>query len=131
LKNVWFRGGFPLQSDIIHFGSPKKNEMREVSFENAELEDVTFSDNCDLSTVTIKSSNHYYKYNRWKSKLEFLKLESLNWDNFEKKEIDIFLKTYLVHAEHQDWYIINRNDLERDYGKDVSLKIIDSLNNHS
>jgi uncharacterized protein YjbI with pentapeptide repeats len=128
LKDVWFRGGFPLQSDNISFGNPKKNEMKNVSFENAELEDLTFSDNCDLSTIKINSSNIYYLFNRWKERLELLKLEHLNWDDKDKKEAGIFTRVHLVHAIKQDWYIINRNDVERDYGKEVAVRILKQLN---
>ncbi len=125
LKDVWFRGGFPLQSDNNYYGTPKKNEMKNVSFENADLEDLTFSDQCDLSTVRIKQSEIYHKYNRWKERLDLLKIESLKWSDKERKEADIFVNTYLVHAKNQDWYIINKNDVERDYGSDVSVKIFE------
>jgi uncharacterized protein YjbI with pentapeptide repeats len=130
LKDVWFRGGFPLHSDIEHFGKPKKNEMKNVSFENAELEDLTFSDDCDLSTVKIKNSYKYYKYDRWKERLEFLKSESQNWNDREKKETEIFVNACLGHAKNQEWYIINRNDIERYFGKDIALKIMNQLNSY-
>ncbi|GGH16421.1 pentapeptide repeat-containing protein [Sphingobacterium alkalisoli] len=129
LKDIWFRGGFPLQVDYSNYGIPKRNEMKNVSFVNAELEDLTFSDNCDLSSVKIKSSDKYYKYERWKERLEFLKMEDRNWSDKEKKEAEIFANTYLVHAKNQEWHIINREDVERDHGKDIALKIINHLNN--
>ncbi|MBV8325495.1 pentapeptide repeat-containing protein [Chryseobacterium sp.] len=132
LQDVWFRGGYPLQSEIERFGIPKKNEMKNVSFEKAELIYPTFSNHCDLSTVKINPSGNYYKYDRWKERLESLESEILNWeDKEEKKEAEIFSYSYLVHAKTQEWHIINTNDVERDHGKDIALKIINHLNNFS
>jgi len=128
LNDVWFRGGFPLHSDCDRFGVPKKNEMKNVSFEKAELKDLTFSDNCDLSSVRIKNNDKYYKYNHWEKRLEFLKSEISNWEEKEKKEAEIFSDVHLVHAKSQQWYIINREDMERNYGKEVAVKIINKLN---
>jgi len=39
--------------------------MKNVSLEKAELFDLTFSDNCELSTVLI-NNNIYYKFDKWK-----------------------------------------------------------------
>ncbi|GEP96526.1 pentapeptide repeat-containing protein [Chitinophaga cymbidii] len=129
LDDVWFRGGFSLKSDYEYYGLPKVNEMKNVSFEKAELKDVTFSNNCDLSTVRIDSDGQYYKYNNWKMRLEFLNLRMSMLKEGEKKEVLFFVNTHLVHAKDQDWYIINIDDLERDYGKNVASEIINGLNN--
>jgi len=127
LRNIWFRGGFPLESDISYFGVPKKNEMKNVSFINAELHDLTFSDNCDLSTIKIKYSDRYYVYDKWKERLSYLKSNILNWNEREKKEAEIFINVYSVHAKKQDWQIINIDDIERDYGKEVAFKIVSCM----
>ena len=50
-ENINFKRGFPTESFKKEFGNAKQNKMLNVSFEDAILHDVTFSDNCDLSTV--------------------------------------------------------------------------------
>ncbi len=129
IENVWFRGNFPLTSDIKEFGQPKRNEMLNVSFEKAELRDVTFSDSCNLSTIRLKNDNSHLRYGKWNKRLQKLASEVFSWENKEeKKEAEIFVNTYLVHANNQDWNIINIYDLERDYGRKVALRIIEGLN---
>lgn len=128
LKDVWFRGTFPSSSDCEYFGKPKINEMKNVSFEKAELNDLTFSDCCNLSTVKIKQSEILYNFDNWKKRLEFLMSEAQNWNSKERKETEIFANSYLIHAKNQEWQIINMNNLERDYGKGIALKIVDYLN---
>jgi uncharacterized protein YjbI with pentapeptide repeats len=87
LDDVWFRGGFPTKSQVEYFGEPKVNKMKNVSFENAELRDLTFSNNCDLSLVKINPSDKYYKFDNWKKRLEVLKSESSIWGDKEKKKL--------------------------------------------
>ena len=128
LADIWFRGGFPSVSDIEYFGTPKKNKMKNVSFENAELNDLTFSDDCDLSTVKIRNTN-CYKYDNWDERLQFLKSKINNWDNQnEKKEAERFVWVYSVHSKNQKWYIINVDDIIRMFGKQVAVKIVGILN---
>lgn len=128
LNDVWFRGGFPLQSDYEYYGIPKLNEMKNVSFEKAELRDITFSNNCNLSTVRVNNNSKYYIFNIWEKRLKFLLSGVCEWSIQERKEVDIFVNTHLVHAKTQEWNIINIDDLERDYGINIALKIIYNLN---
>lgn len=127
LNDVWFRGSFPLKSDEEYYGYPKLNEMKNVSFENADLKDLTFSDNCDLSTVKIKQSDDYYKFDKWKERLLCLLKSSESWTEKEKKEAKIFTDTYLVHASFQQWYIVNKTDVIEEHGNELALKIINQL----
>lgn len=130
LDDVWFRGGFATQiasMQIENFGVPKKNQMKNVSFEYAELHDLTFSDDCDLSTVTIMNSGDYLRFDDWKARLEYLKSEIAAWPEHERKEAEIFANSFPVHATYQFWMIINRDDVERDYGKDIAAKILELL----
>ncbi|MEY4484567.1 MAG: hypothetical protein RL693_2019, partial [Verrucomicrobiota bacterium] len=59
LKEIWFRGGFAYPNDIKRYGQSRPNRMSEVSFENAALHDVTFSNQCDLSSVHIPADDQY------------------------------------------------------------------------
>jgi fluoroquinolone resistance protein len=54
LEDVWFRGGFPLPVNVTDFGEPRPNRMQGVSFANASLWGITFSNGCDLSSVVVK-----------------------------------------------------------------------------
>lgn len=70
LDNVWFRGGFPTESLKKEFGNAKQNKMLNVSFEDAILHDVTFSDNCDLSTVLFPKQGKYLFFDNWDEQLD-------------------------------------------------------------
>jgi hypothetical protein len=102
--------------------------MKNLSFEKADLRNPTFSDNCDLSTVKIKNNNRYYKYDNWNKRLQFLKLDIDSWEDEDRKEAEIFFNTYSVHAKNQDWFLINMDDIDRDYGIRVAAKIVERLN---
>lgn len=128
LRDVWFRGGFALPDEEQRFGKPRPNKMENVSFEHAELSDLTFSDNCDLSTVRIDQTGKVFLFDKWRQRLERLKSEFISWEDAEQKEADIFTFAYLVHADNQDWHIISAEEVERDHGKDVATKIITCLN---
>ncbi|MRG44328.1 hypothetical protein GFS24_04345 [Chitinophaga sp. SYP-B3965] len=131
LSDIWFRGTFPLKSNCEYFGWPKMNEMKNVSFEKAELIYTTFSNNCDLSSVIINNNGKYHKYNNWKKRLEYMVLDIGELDAKERAGIENFSIVYSLHAETQDWYIINIEDLEGEYGISIALRIINLLNEFS
>lgn len=127
LDNVWFRGGYPFHSDIKEFGLAKKNQMKNVSFEKADLIDVTFSNECDLSSIIVPNNGKYFVFNNWDQRLLKLKNSVTNWPEKQKKEAEIFANSYLVHSKTQDWYIINTDDVVRYCGEDLATKIINEL----
>jgi len=131
LEDVWFRGGYAYPSDDANFGKAKKNHMRNVSFSGAILEGVNFSNGCDLSTVQLPISNNYMLFNNWKKRLEHLKEVIQKWSTSQRKEADIFTNSFLVHAKTQDWFIVNIEELHRDFGVDVASNIIIELNKYS
>ena len=132
LDNVWFMGTFPLKSLAEQFGQSKPNKMENVSFENADLIDLTISDGCDLSTVKLKNNGRYFKFDRWLDRLRALEKAIATWeDGNSKKEADRFVKVSLIHAQNQDWEILNLDDLEKHYGGiETSKKILDVLSSH-
>lgn len=130
LNDCWFRGGFSSQIEIKEFGIPKVNEMKNVSFEKSELHYLTFSNDCDLSTVIINSDTRYRNYDHWKDRLEYLRVRIQSWDEESKREADIFVRSHLIHAINQHSYIINQDDLVIDYGREVAVKIINALDNY-
>ncbi|MEP6848845.1 MAG: pentapeptide repeat-containing protein [Acidobacteriota bacterium] len=130
LDDVWFRGTFASQSQTDHFGQPKINKMKNVSFENADLKNLTFSNGCDLSTVTIKNNGRYFKYDNWYKRLQFLSKEIESWDDeSQRNQAAKFLKISMVHAPTQDWEILSLDDWEKFLGgTEVTRKIVVFLN---
>jgi len=127
VKEAWFRGGFALPSDKDQFGAPRPNKMEDVSFENARLFGVTFSDGCELATVALPSDGSCFRFDRWKVRLEKLLEFATTRPAAERKEIEIFCRAHLVHAPWQDTYILSMEDLSSDYGDEVARVIVDSL----
>ena len=78
---MWFRGGFPTESLKKEFGNAKQNKMLNVSFEDAILHDVTFSDNCDLSTVLFPKQGKYLFFDNWDEQLDMITTVPLKWTN--------------------------------------------------
>lgn len=128
LDNIWFRGGFPLPSDTEMYGKATPNMMKDVSFLKADLIEIIYSNNCDLSTIVIPDKGIYYKYDNWSKRLDYLLSNISKFEQNMKTEIEIFVNSYLIHAKNQEWYIINRNDLENEYGSSIAEQIIEILN---
>lgn len=129
LENVWFRGGYGYPNDEKEFGKAKKNQMENVSFVEATLEGVNFSNECDLSTVKLPQTGSYLIFNDWAKRLEHLKAIITGWPPSQKKEAEIFVNSYLVHAKTQNWFLINIEEIQQDFGIDVASNIIIALNN--
>ncbi|UUC44160.1 pentapeptide repeat-containing protein [Flavobacterium cerinum] len=130
VEDVWFRGGFPSQLEIEDFGRPRPNKMKNVSFEHAELIDLTISDNCDLSTVKVPNDCNYLRLDNWKARLERLDscLASLTDD--DKKGLQLFIDVNERFTHNQDWMILNREELEKRYGLTVALVIFNELSHN-
>lgn len=128
LEDVWFRGGYGYSSDEKEFGKAKKNRMKNVSFEDAMLEGVNFSNECELSTVIPPKLGNYKLFNNWANRLECLKNEIVNWSTNQRVEAEIFINSYLAHAKTQDWFLLNIEEIQRDFGIDIASNIIIVLN---
>lgn len=128
LDGVWFRGKYPLASNVKEFGEAIKNQMKNVSFEEAILEGVNFSNECDLSNVQIPKTGRYQIFDNWASRLKKLKTKIGGWPMLQRMEAEIFTDSYLVHAKTQDWFLINIEEIEQGFGVDVAQNIITVLN---
>lgn len=129
LEEVWFRGTFPTELQVQEFGQPRINKMVDVSFENAELVDLTFSDGCDLSSVKLEKGETYLRFDMWNKRLVFLASEVEAWpDERQRRTAESFIKVYSVHAARQEWEILNMDDLKRFYGIEVAPMIVETLN---
>lgn len=111
LKGVWFRGSFALKSDCEKYGTPRLNTMRSVSFENAKLSGVTFSDDCDLSTVIPPKDGRHALFNRWPSRLEWVLQSARTWPENLRAEAELFIRSYQTHAQKQNWFLLAIDDL--------------------
>lgn len=120
LRDVWFRGGFAHPDDVSQYGIPRVNLMAEVSFECASLRDVTFSNGCDLSSVKVPSDERHKLVGRWPEKLRSLQVQSKKWSAAARDAADVFAATNLTHARGQEWFILNRDDLEVEFGDEVA-----------
>lgn len=129
LINVWFRGSYELESDVKNFGEARKNTMKNVSFENAVLEGVEFTNNCDLSTIIMPKNGNYKLYKNWKNRLQMLKNQIYNWPSERKSEAEIFVNSFLLHAENQDWVLLNLDELDIEFGFKLTRDIISVLEN--
>lgn len=127
LEDVWFRGGFPLPSDSEEFGQPRPNAMKQVSFEKADLHDITFSDQCDLSAIVVPSTGEYRLYQSWKTRLERLGEVSREWSPKDRQEADVFVNSSMPHAQNQDWELLNCEDVRNEHGRDLGDRIIRAL----
>lgn len=118
VENVWFRGGFPTDSLRREFGHAKPNIMLDVSFENAILHDVTFSDNCDLSTIVLPRQGRYVFFDNWDKQLNIIKKKGITHQSATTKDnIISFVEIYKVHSDSQRYYILNTEDLLKEYSE--------------
>lgn len=123
LRNVWFRGGFAYPNDVSEYGQPRENRMAEVSFESACLRDVTFSDGCNLASVKPPTDRHHALIAQWPEKIRNLQELAQGWPAGAQQAATAFAITNLVHARTQDWFILNRDDLEDEFGIEVAALI--------
>ncbi len=125
LEDVWFRGRDPfLEFTEGPDAQPRTNEMANVSFAQAELWDLTFSDNCPLSTVTLPGDGEHYLFDRWQERLQAALRTIEAWDNSRATS---YVAAFLPHAKSQSAYILNRNEAIADLGDEVGRKVFATL----
>ncbi len=127
LEDVWFRGTFPLRDMMAEFGFPRKNQMENINFEEASLWSVTFSNDCDLSTIVMPSSGEYRKYCNWEKRLVALDKKASELTAEDRKEAKVFASSHLVHARDQDWFILNCEEIIEEFGEQLGRWIIETL----
>ena len=120
LDNVWFRGNFPSISLRKQFGEAKQNKMLNVSFEKAIMHDVTFSDNCDLSTIILPQHGHYLFFDNWDERLDAISAEGNASPNVAAgNDVASFVEIHKVHSDNQRYYLLNVEDLLNEYSEKV------------
>ncbi len=130
LKDTWFRGGYKFEDDLKRFGLPKKNEMKNVSFNRAKLEFVNFSNNCNLSSILLPENSDYLIISNWRDFLNYLSTKKNDLSENDKRELEIFIKVYSVHAKTQNENIVNYRDFIKEYGESVANYIWSEIQNY-
>jgi len=123
LNEVWFRGGFGHPNEVERYGQPRRNRMLNVSFESAVLHDVTFSNQCDLSTVHPPTDDRHALLGNWPTRLSSLQEQCASWPENQQRAAKAFASTNLVHAQTQDWFLLNRDDLQGEFGEETANRI--------
>lgn len=113
VEDVRFRGGFPLSDFESKYGKSRPNKMLNVSFKNADLIEVTYSDQCDLSTVSFPIVGEYALLDNWLDRLQRLEQLSELWPDQERKAAYFIVSIYKDHAFNQNWFLLNKMDLHR------------------
>lgn len=127
LNEVWFRGGFRHPNEVERYGQPRLNKMLNVSFESAVLREVTFSNECDLSTVHPPVDDRHALFDHWPDRLSNLQAQCASWPKNQGLAATAFATTNLVHARTQDWFLLNRDDLQNEFGEETATRIWDTL----
>lgn len=125
VENVWFRGTYGPFSATS--GPARPNLMRNVSFENADLRDLTFSEWCDLSTITLPRQGRYTLVPDLTAKMTALDEAAVAWPTTIIKEIDAFREIFRRQAERQDWYLFRHDDLSRYCSKAAQERVWEVL----
>jgi fluoroquinolone resistance protein len=129
LDDVWFRGDYMIPTDQTRLGIPKKNQMATVSFKEAELHRLAFSQGCSLDSIVIPQYGSYtFVKKDWRSLLLGLEHQAALFPSSIGKEVGIFTRVYLVGSDKQDQYLLNNEDIVKDFGKDAAGIIIGALN---
>lgn len=123
INAVWFRGGFACPDDVASYGDPRPNKMTQVSFESAVLRDVTFSNRCDLSTLHAPQDGRHALVGSWPGRLSSLQQRCAAWPEDQRKAALAFATSHRVHAQTQDWFVLNRDDLHTEFGDETARRI--------
>jgi len=131
VHDVWFRGHYPsvpdkpeIYNDFVRkFGSARPNKMKDVDFSNAALSDITFSDECDLSTCKLPHDEFVVGFSRWPKVLQAVEARIPFMFNPDDGKVLELVKVDVAQGESQQWYIVNF----RDFSKFLSLNVIERL----
>jgi hypothetical protein len=108
--------------------------MKSVSFKNARLIDVDFSDGCDLSSIIPPDDGRHAVFDRWPVRIRSVFEQSRAWPEPLKREGEGFCKIFEAqpykdgtYPAEQDWYLIGEDALTNLFGKEAGKKLWDAL----
>jgi hypothetical protein len=105
--------------------------MKEVSFRDAELIGVTFSNECDLSTVELPRNGNYKLFDNWNERLNYVKASIDNLPSEQREKAELFVKIHKVHSVTQEWYLLNVHEVTQEFGTAAGERIITVLTGFS
>jgi fluoroquinolone resistance protein len=131
VHDAWFRGHYMSVPDkpevfaglVKQFGVARPNKMKAVDFSHADLRDLTFSDECDLSTCKLPNDELIVGFSRWGKLLKAVEGRIPFMFTPDDGRVLEIVKSFDTHAQIQDWYIVNF----RDFSNDLSLSVIERL----
>jgi hypothetical protein len=77
--------------------------------------------------VKIPTDGYHQLCAQWSQRLKILEETARTWGPEARSAGSAFAAIHLVHARTQDWFILNRRDLDEEYGRDVADLIWQSL----
>jgi uncharacterized protein YjbI with pentapeptide repeats len=134
VRGVWFHGEYQISSILEQFANPRPNRMTSVSFKNATLFDVNFSDGCDLSSVLPPEDGRHALFDRWQERVKLLFEQSRAWPEPCRRQAEIFYESVRSKPnadgtlpKPQEWYLIALDDLANQHGRESGMRIWEAL----
>jgi uncharacterized protein YjbI with pentapeptide repeats len=121
LDHVKFRRVYRFPDDEIKIGKIPPNEMKQVDFSHAQLWDLVFSGNLDLSSVILPKDGSHILVEHFDLALENLsaEIDLCELPAQEKSKIWTLIRAYSIHATHQKMWILNKNEIYWRLGKEL------------
>jgi uncharacterized protein YjbI with pentapeptide repeats len=126
LASVWFRGGYGHPELEKKFGKARPNRMEDVSFEEAELVDVMFYNQCPLDGVKLPREGDYLLVTDFQKRLSHLEEIALHLEGDAEQRLRFFLKIMRIHQDQRDG-LLNLEEVAKNYGADVAEIVRDNL----
>jgi uncharacterized protein YjbI with pentapeptide repeats len=127
LKSVWFRGDYTFPEHRERYGVPRPNTMADVSFEEAELVDVMFTDGVPLDTVKLPSKGEYLLVKGWRDALARIR-QMATVQGPMQEGLVFFAKIYgRRENDPQDQRILNFDDVVDTVGVDLARIVWEEL----
>lgn len=127
IEGAWIRGRDPFLEFTSGIGAQlRQNSMSNVSFANATLWSVTFSDHCVLRDVDLPSDGSHLFFDRWNDRIQCA-LSRLDERSSDARTAKKFVLSFLPHAQSQNEYILNRDYVYLTIGKEWGQRVIEAL----
>lgn len=126
LEKVCFKSGFAESNQVLALGEPRKNKMTGVDFSKADLCNVSFSHDCDLSSIAMPTDNSHLLYDNWKERLERATKLINAWPENDRSRGLLFIESHSVQDDRQYWRVLNKNQIVKKFAP-LGEKILSGL----
>jgi uncharacterized protein YjbI with pentapeptide repeats len=111
LTRVWFRGYYDIPAHEEAYGTTEQNPMLGVDFSEAQLWDVMFTTNCDLTYVTPPQDGNHHLFKNWECIISKAHEEvERYWSNELKKQAVLLLGIF--GSRKNNMHILNKYFIE-------------------